>query len=193
MKSKYLAFLLFFVLSLGADQWSKHWARQTLRPSNSPTAAAVVKPNHPIKGYWEWRYSENPGAAFGLLRDQPGSRYFFFAIGVICVLVVGSWLYRMPSGAKWTGLKLGLLAGGAIGNMVDRALYSRVTDFVVWKITVAGRVFEWPTFNVADAALVVGVILILLDRPRDRMDEPVLDKPTAESPDVPKQTASETV
>jgi signal peptidase II len=176
MKSKYLAFFLFFLLSIGADQATKHWARQTLKPANYPAAVSVSKPL--IKGYWEWRYSENPGAAFGMLRNQAGARYFFFGIGILCLGVVGFWLNKLPGNAKWLGLKLGLLAGGAIGNMVDRALYSRVTDFVVWKITKAsGAVLvEWPTFNVADAALVIGVAMILIDRPRDPLDE-LLAKP----------------
>ena len=65
--------------------------------------------------------------------------------------------------------KLGLLAGGAIGNIYDRLMFSRVTDFIVWKYTGKdGIPHEWPTFNIADAALVIGVIAILIDWPRDR-------------------------
>ena len=55
--------------------------------------------------------------------------------------------------------ELGLLAGGAIGNIIDRVAFGKVSDFIVWK---AGR-YEWPTFNVADAALVIGVVTLLLD------------------------------
>ena len=75
----------------------------------------------------------------------------------------------MPGQAPWLGAKLGLLAGGAVGNMADRIKFSRVTDFVVWKITTSQRIYEWPTFNIADAALVIGVGLILIDRPRDQL------------------------
>jgi signal peptidase II len=63
------------------------------------------------------------------------------------------------------GAELGLLAGGALGNIVDRIAFGKVTDFVVWKI----GTHEWPTFNIADAALVVGVIGLLFDmRPDEK-------------------------
>ncbi|HMY58877.1 MAG TPA: signal peptidase II [Pseudomonadota bacterium] len=165
MKSKYIAFLLLFLVSLGLDQSTKIWARQTLKPANYPNA--ISAPKTVIKGYWDFRYSENPGSAFGMFRNQAGARYFLFGIGIVCLGVIGLWLYRLPPNAKWLGVKLGLLAGGAIGNMVDRAMYSRVTDFILWKITTSFTTYEWPTFNVADAALVIGVGMILIDRPRD--------------------------
>lgn len=165
MKSKYIAFLLLFLLSLGLDQGTKIWARKTLKPVNFPNA--ISAPKTVIKGYWDFRYSENPGSAFGMFRNQAGARYFLFGIGIVCLGVIGLWLYRLPPNAKWLGVKLGLLAGGAIGNMVDRAMYSRVTDFILWKITTSTNTYEWPTFNVADAALVIGVGMILIDRPRD--------------------------
>ncbi|MFO0658187.1 MAG: signal peptidase II [Polyangia bacterium] len=162
MKSKYIAFLLLF-LSLGLDQSTKIWAtRPKARQLPQRDFGKTV-----IKGYWDFRYSENPGSAFGMFRNQAGARYFLFGIGIVCLGVIGLWLYRLPPNAKWLGVKLGLLAGGAIGNMVDRAMYSRVTDFILWKITTSSTTYEWPTFNVADAALVIGVGMILIDRPRD--------------------------
>ncbi len=165
MKSKYVAFLLLFLLSFGLDQGTKIWARNNLKPTGYPHAISV--PKTVIKGYWDFRYSENPGSAFGMFRNQAGARYFLFGIGLVCLGVIGMWLYRLPGNSKWLGVKLGLLAGGAIGNMLDRAMYSRVTDFILWKVTTATQTYEWPTFNVADAALVIGVGMILIDRPRD--------------------------
>ena len=61
--------------------------------------------------------------------------------------------------ARRLGAELGLLAGGALGNVIDRIATGRVTDFIVWR---AGA-HEWPTFNIADAALVVGIIGLLFD------------------------------
>ena len=55
------------------------------------------------------------------------------------------------------------MGGGAIGNLVDRVMYGKVTDFIVWKYTNAQGPHEWPAFNVADAALCIGVGLMLLD------------------------------
>ena len=62
------------------------------------------------------------------------------------------------------------LAGGAVGNIFDRVRFGMVTDFIVWQVTTSSGVHQWPTFNVADAALVIGVASILLDWPRDRLD-----------------------
>lgn len=160
MKAKYLTFVLLLLLSLGLDQGTKIWARKTLKPI-APASQVV------IKGIWEHRYSENPGSAFGFFRNLGGARWALFGVGVLCLGVIGLWLHKTPGAAPWLGAKLGLLAGGAIGNMIDRAMYSRVTDFIVWKYTTSTRIYEWYTFNVADAALVIGVALILIDRPRD--------------------------
>ena len=182
MKSKYVAFLLLFLLSFGLDQGTKIWARKTLKPAGYP--AAISAPKTVIKGYWDFRYSENPGSAFGMFRNQAGARYFLFGIGLCCLGVIGLWLYRLPNNAKWLGVKLGLLAGGAIGNMLDRAMYSRVTDFILWKVTTASQTYEWPTFNIADAALVIGVGMILIDRPRDPLP------PEGDETDGSRSTAS---
>jgi signal peptidase II len=161
MKRKYLFFVLLFVIALGLDQATKIWARSELKPRGYDRAVVVVP------GYFDLRYSENTGSAFGLFRGTPGARFFLFGVGILCLGVVGAWLYKIPDSASWLGAKLGLLAGGAVGNIADRALFGRVTDFIVWKITTQSRVYEWPTFNIADAALVVGVALLLVDWPRD--------------------------
>jgi signal peptidase II len=161
MKAKYLFFAILFVIAFGLDQWTKVWARKELKPRGYDNAVTVVS------GFFDMRYSENTGSAFGLFRGTPGARYFLFGVGILCLGVIGMWLYKAPKQAPWLGAKLGLLAGGAVGNIVDRAIYGRVTDFVVWKVSRGGRIYEWPTFNIADAALVIGVGLLLLDWPRD--------------------------
>lgn len=152
MSSKYKYFLLAFVLSLGLDQISKVWARQTLAPMR-PGAITVVD------GYFDLRYSENPGVAFGMFRDVPGRRYFLIPIGLLALTMVGVFLRKLEPGQGRVGAELGLLAGGALGNIIDRVVFEKVTDFVVWKV----GTHEWPTFNIADAALVVGVIAYFFD------------------------------
>jgi signal peptidase II len=156
MSGKYKVFILAFVLSLGLDQATKVWARQDLRPKY-PEAVQVVP------GYWDFRYSENPGSAFGLFRGIPGARYILFFVGIGALGVVGAYLRKAdPAQLRLAG-ELGLLAGGALGNIIDRVAFGRVTDFVVWKV----GAHEWPTFNVADAALVVGVVGLLFDMRRE--------------------------
>jgi signal peptidase II len=158
MAAKYKAFIIAILLSLALDQGTKIWARHSLKPKY-PDAVTV------IPGLFEMRYSENTGSAFGLFRGLPGARYLFFIVGVGALFVVSSYLRRAKPGQRRLGVELGLLAGGAVGNIIDRAAFSKVTDFIVWKI--AGH--EWPTFNVADAALVLGVIGLLFDlRPDDK-------------------------
>jgi signal peptidase II len=149
---KYRWFTAWFALSLLLDQLSKVWARRALRPIY-PSVKTI------IPGFFDLRYSENPGSAFGLFRGLPGARYLLFVIGIGALVIVVSYLRKAAPEARRLGAELGLLAGGALGNVIDRIAYGRVTDFVVWKV----GVHEWPTFNIADAALVVGVIGLFLD------------------------------
>jgi signal peptidase II len=151
MSAKYRWFTIVAVLALGLDQATKAWARHALKPIY-PNVLTV------IRGFWDMRYSENPGAAFGLFRSIPGSRYFLFVAGLGACFLIAQYLRKLPAEARRNALELGLLAGG-LGNLIDRVAFGRVTDFVVWR---AGS-FEWPTFNVADAWLVLGVVGLLFD------------------------------
>ncbi len=152
MAKKYQLFIFAFLLSLGLDQASKMWARGALKPIYPQTMSVVT-------GFFEMRYSENPGSAFSLFRGVAGARYLLLIVGVGALGVVAYYLRRAENDMGRVGAELGLLAGGAIGNMVDRAMYGKVTDFIVWKY----GAHEWPTFNIADAALVIGVIGLALD------------------------------
>jgi signal peptidase II len=171
MKSRrYWVLAVFSVLTLAADQLTKVWARAELRPIY-PRVKTV------IAGYWELRYSENRGAAFGLLHGVPNAHLVFAAAALALTIGVVIYLGRAQLHRPLrVAAELGLVAGGALGNAVDRALYGRVTDFVVWRI---GR-HEWDTFNVADAALVVGVIGLLIDSGRLRA---TVGKPARKSAD----------
>ena len=146
-------FVLSTAFALAFDQLSKVWARHALLPIY-PRAKIV------IPRYWEFRYSENPGAAFGLLRDIPGAHYFFVPIAL--GIAVGAFIYLKRANMRHAGrvaAELGLIVGGALGNAFDRVAFGRVTDFVVWKI----GTHEWDTFNVADAALVIGILGLIID------------------------------
>ncbi|HEX6837541.1 MAG TPA: signal peptidase II [Polyangia bacterium] len=140
--------------ALAFDQLTKVWARHVLLPIY-PRVVTVIPHN------WEFRYSENPGAAFGLLRNVPGAHYFFVPIAL--AITVGAFLWLKKHGElrhpTRVAAELGLIAGGALGNAFDRVVFRHVTDFVVWRL----GTFEWDTFNVADAALVVGIIGLFLD------------------------------
>jgi len=110
------------------------------------------------------RYAENPGAAFGLFRRlPPGARGPLFHLVSIGAVVLITAYYLRLKGAReerWALVGLPLVLGGALGNWVDRLARGFVIDFVEahWK-----EVYTWPSFNVADSAIVVGVILLLID------------------------------
>jgi signal peptidase II len=177
MAPKHKSFIISLVLSLAADQGSKIWARAVLKPKY-PDVITV------ISGFWDMRYSENPGSAFGLFRGIPGARYLLFIVGIAALFVVWNYLKKAPPDARRLAAELGLLAGGALGNIIDRVAVGRVTDFVVWRV----GVHEWPTFNVADAALVVGVIGLLFDL-RERDEEPEEKPPVQQGKKAKKKRA----
>jgi signal peptidase II len=153
VRRKYLLFTIFTIISLVADQWTKMLARQHLMP-RGPFRPKVI-----IDGYFDLRYAENPGVAFSMLQNIPGGRVLLTLLAVGAFLLVLYYLRKTPVEATRLHVALGLVGGGAIGNLLDRVIYGKVTDFIVWKV----GVHEWPAFNIADATLCIGVGLMLLD------------------------------
>ena len=168
------------------DQWVKYEmvAALTTRFDALPTVGARLgalygeapspgwdglhfRPKRPIvfsPDFLMLRYAENPGAAFGLFRRLPaGARGPLFHLVSIGAVVLITLYYLRLNGAKeerWALIGLPLVLGGALGNWVDRLSRGFVIDFIEahWK-----SVYTWPSFNVADSAIVVGVLLLLLD------------------------------
>ena len=102
----------------------------------------------------------NPGLAFGMLAGPSlAGRWLvtLLSLGALCVLGVLS-VQLLPRAGRWGALTLGLIFGGAIGNLVDRARFGAVVDFV----DIYWRIYHWPAFNVADSAISVGVGLLAL-------------------------------
>ena len=119
-----------------------------------------------VEGYWDFQYTENPGAAFGLLADgHKDWRVPFFII--VSLIAVGMILYILH-GVRWEQQilvwGLSFIAAGAVGNFIDRIRFGYVIDFIVWKYT---NEFRWPTFNIADAFICVGVALMAIELIRD--------------------------
>jgi signal peptidase II len=152
-RRKYVLFTIFMVISLVLDQWTKALARADLRP-RGPFRAKVI-----VDGLFDLRYAENPGVAFSMLQDIPGGRIVLTLLAVAAFLLVLYYLHKTPVENTRLHVALGLVGGGAIGNLMDRVIYGKVTDFIVWKY----HGHEWPAFNIADAALCIGVGLMLLD------------------------------
>jgi signal peptidase II len=149
-KPNALIWLALSALVIVLDQITKYFAIALLEP---------YKANAVIPGFLNWTLAYNEGAAFSFLHDAGGWQRWLFtalAIGVSCVLVV--WLRRTARGEWRTALPLALVIGGALGNLIDRVRFGHVTDF----IEVYHQQWSWPAFNVADSAISVGAVLLIL-------------------------------
>ncbi|MCH7507540.1 MAG: lipoprotein signal peptidase [Proteobacteria bacterium] len=115
---------------------------------------------HEIFSWLNMTLAHNYGAAFSFLNNAGGwQRWFFVVLASLVSLVLMVWLLRLPRQEWRTGLSLGLIIGGAIGNLIDRVQLGYVVDF----IDVYFRDWHYPAFNVADSAITIGVVLLLLD------------------------------
>jgi signal peptidase II len=172
-RRKYLIFGILAVLTIALDQWTKLLARDALIPLGY--AGRKV-----IDGYFLLRYSENTGVAFGMLQNLPGGRIILAVIACLALALVLYYLRRTEASHTRLQVALGLVGGGAIGNLTDRILHGGVTDFLVFNLGF-WPFNPWPAFNIADAALVVGVFLMALDMARPQKTA-AADAPAAPTP-----------
>ncbi|NJP36432.1 signal peptidase II [Alkalicoccus luteus] len=108
-----------------------------------------------IEGFLYLTSHRNAGAAFGILQGQ---MWLFYIATVVVVGVIIYMIQAKLDGSRWYGIALGLILGGAIGNFIDRVYAGAVVDFIdVYIFT-----YNFPIFNVADSALVTGVIMVIL-------------------------------
>ena len=104
----------------------------------------------------------NTGISYGLFRQEgPLGQWALLALKAIAVILLWIWLSRATG--RLTALSLGLIIGGAIGNAIDRFAYGAVADFVLFHVTTATFSFKWYVFNLADVAIVAGVIGLLTE------------------------------
>lgn len=150
-----------------ADQLTKLYIMQTMRLHES----IPIIPN-----FFSLTYIRNPGAAFGLLAGSgPTFRMVFFGLTSLFALVLlGTILVRMPE-RDWMGrLSVAGILGGAIGNLIDRLRYGEVIDF----LDVYIENYHWPAFNVADSAITVGVIFLIIHFMFEKKEDPPLASET---------------
>ena len=183
-------YILLLTVALGVillDQWTKYLVVRELttrfddRPTLGQRLSAMYGEPPPqgfdglhyrskryievSESFFRLRYAENPGAAWGLFRNlPPASRSLLFHVVSIAAVVLITWYFSKLSGKdpqeKWALWGLPLVLGGAIGNYIDRIARAFVIDFLEahWYDKAA-----WPSFNVADSAIVVGVGLLMVD------------------------------
>ncbi|NEX19674.1 lipoprotein signal peptidase [Thiorhodococcus mannitoliphagus] len=107
----------------------------------------------------------NTGAAFSFLASAGGwQRWLFAALAIVVTLVLIGWLLRLKQGDRLQALGLALLIGGAVGNLIDRVLLGHVVDFIqVYLPFIPLDIFNpWPAFNIADSAITLGMVLLIL-------------------------------
>jgi len=114
-----------------------------------------------IPRFFNLTHLENPGAAFGIFSDTPTPLKLgvLIALSAVALIVVTVLLWKSSNSLSSTSIGLALILGGAIGNLWDRILHHRVTDFLLFYY----QQYEWPAFNLADSAIVVGAALLVLD------------------------------
>jgi signal peptidase II len=150
-----LSFSIAAVAIVLADQATKAWVMAALPeqlPGRPPTAVVEVVPN-----LVRLVHRHNEGAAFSLFSDHPMVLAVVASVLAVGVLV---WSFLLPAAERLSRVSLGMIFGGAVGNLIDRFRYDlSVIDFILihWK----GRDL-WPTFNVADSAICVGVGLFFV-------------------------------
>ena len=146
-------------LVLSLDAWTKALALRHLD---------LHQPVPGIDGLLNWTLVYNPGAAFSFLSDASGwQRWFFAAFALVMTIALVIWLVRLAKHEGVTATALALVIGGAIGNLIDRVLTGRVVDFIDFYV----GTWHWPAFNVADSAITLGVILLLVTSFREELSK----------------------
>ncbi|HET8578378.1 MAG TPA: signal peptidase II [Methylomirabilota bacterium] len=139
------------VLILALDQTTKFLALERLLPG---------EPMRIVNGFFSLTLVLNPGLAFGMLGATPTAwRWVVALLSVVALVVLAAvGLRLLPTGGPLAEIALGLVFGGAVGNLIDRWRFGAVVDFLdfYW------RVYHWPAFNIADSAISVGVALLAL-------------------------------
>lgn len=113
-----------------------------------------------IPGFFNLTHVRNPGGAFGFLAqsESPLRHWFFLAAALVALGMLLYFYYQTPNPRSLFAFALALIFGGAVGNLIDRVRFGEVVDF----LDVHLGYYHWPTFNVADSAVTVGVIIFLL-------------------------------
>jgi len=142
---------MLILLVVVLDQVSKFWIVSSF---------AMYESLPVVPGFFSLTYLTNTGAAFGMLAGSPTwwRQAFFIGVALVALVVIGFMYRRMRSDSAWYQVALAFIAGGAIGNLIDRVRLGSVVDF----LDVYVGTHHWPAFNVADSAITVGVAIFLV-------------------------------
>ncbi len=158
LRERGLIWLWLSAVVLIADQITKFWATQTL---------TLYVPEK-VTDFFNLTLLHNKGIAFSLLADQPGwQRWFILIMASVIVIWLLVWLFNSPRKLKLHNISLALVIGGALGNIYDRAVLGYVVDF----IQLHYNDYYWPAFNIADSAISVGAVLLIIDTLFSKQDK----------------------
>ncbi len=150
VKKSGLFWLWISALVLVLDQWTKSIASSSLE---------MYVPNK-INDFLNFTLMHNKGVAFSILADQSGwQRYFITVVASAIVIWLLYWLVKNTRAQKLQNVALVLVIGGALGNIWDRVMLGYVVDF----IELHYKGYYWPAFNIADSAISVGAVLLIID------------------------------
>ncbi len=150
MKNKYLRVFSIVGAVLVLDQLTKYLIETRVR------LYAIITV---IPGFFNITHVRNRGAAFGIFSSAPGiwRSLFFITITIIAIAVIARLIWKTQE--RLLLIAFSLIAGGAIGNLIDRVRYGEVVDFIQWYV----KSYSWPSFNIADSAISIGVGLLVID------------------------------
>ncbi|MCO4798973.1 MAG: signal peptidase II [Colwelliaceae bacterium] len=157
-----LRWLWITVIFLILDQISKQWVAGSMELYQSIN----------VFPFFNITYAQNHGAAFSFLADQGGwQRWFFTAIAAIASVVFLIWLKRTPNNQPILAASLACMLSGALGNLIDRALFGYVIDF----LDLYAYGYHWPTFNIADSIIFIGAALMIIDSFKQEKENKIND------------------
>lgn len=153
MQPKAKLFWPAFLLSFAADMATKLWVDGSLTFTDRIPV---------VDGFFYITHVRNPGAAFGLFNTAPAAVRLtaFIGITIVAIVMIFSFYRRLAPGERLSALSLGLILGGAGGNLVDRIFRGEVVDFLHFRLWGG---YQWPDFNLADSFIVVDVALLVIE------------------------------
>jgi len=153
MRPRFSLWLGFAAVVVVLDQLTKQIVLAQLVPGESI----------PVTRFFNLVLLFNPGAAFSFLADHSGwQRWFFTGLAAAICLWLGRLMYQHQH-ERLQPFAFALIIGGAIGNAIDRLAYGAVVDFALFHVRIGEKIYNWYVFNLADAAIVVGVAALLYD------------------------------
>ena len=149
MQNPQMKWLWISALVIVLDQATKQIAEAWLTPHQAVN----------LLPYFDWYLTYNTGAAFSFLADAGGwQRWFFTLVAIVISVIIVQWIRNLPREETMTAASLSLILGGAIGNLIDRLYLGHVIDYIqVWLGS-----YPWPAFNIADAAISIGAVMLIL-------------------------------